>query len=191
MSARIAWDVSSEDITDPSEAEALILETLNMVTVHGTRGITIWLGPTGADRDDMVLRLDLDPEPGREPIDTIEEIETLPEITTETLGAASVRWLPDNLIAVDPAIVGVAIKVMEDSSEDLVDITASEVRLTIPEAIALAREYVSTNQRPTQVPAKEQTIDLTWSSLPPIQVSSSHQTTRTGESSSAEAEPER
>jgi len=190
MSARIAWDVSSEDITDPSEAESLILETLNLVTVHGTRGISIWLGPTGADRDDMVLRLDLDPEPGSEPIDSIEEIEALPEITVETLGAASVRWIPDNAIAVDPAIGGVDIKVMEDSSEDLVSIPAAEARVTIPEAIALAKEYVSTSQRATQIPAKEQIIDLIWSSLPPIQVSSSHET-RTAESSSGEAEPER
>jgi hypothetical protein len=176
MSARIAWDVSSEDITDPSEAESMILETLNMVNVHGTRGITIWLGPSGADRGDMVLRLDLDPEPGTDPIDSIEDIETLPEVTSETLGAASVRWLPDLSIAVDQAIAGVDIKVMEDSGEDLVDIPAAEARVTIPDAIAVAREYVSTSERPTQLRTKDQVIDLTWSSLPPIEISSSHET---------------
>jgi len=50
--------------------------------------------------------------------------------------------------------------------------------VTIPEAIALAKEYVSTSQRPTQFSSKGQAIDLTWSTLPPIQVSILHHETK-------------
>lgn len=161
MSARIAWDVASEDVTDPAEIETLIVETLNMVNPHGTRGITMWLGPIGAVRDEMELRLDLDPEPGRKPVDSIEEIENLPEVTAATTGAAAVRWLPENLTAVDPASPGVDIVVMVDSSDDLVRVPARQARMTIPAAIRLAQEYAVTGQRP-DLHAPEGSTEAEW-----------------------------
>ncbi|THV35704.1 hypothetical protein [Glycomyces buryatensis] len=170
MSARIAWDVASEDVTDPAEIASLIVETLNMVNPHGTRGITMWLGPIGAERDDMTLRLDLDPEPGGVPVASMEEIETLPEVTAETIGAAAVCWLPEGLIAVDPDIPGADITVMVDSSENLVHVAASEARVSIPEAIRLAQEYATTGQRPDLPAEQENSVGARWAPQPEMPV---------------------
>lgn len=159
MSVRISWDVSSEDFEDSQELLDFLIETLNLVNPHGTRGITLWLGPVSASRDDMPLRLDLDPEPGAEPVASIDAIAELPEVTLNTVGAASARWLPDDLTAVDPAFTGSEIAVMEDSGQELSIIRAELVRISIPTAIDLALEYFQSGSRPANVH---------WQVIPPV-----------------------
>lgn len=102
MSVSVWWDVSGEDFLDSTELTEFIIESLNLVTPQGTRGFTLWLGPLGSDPVDMPLRLDMDPEPGSVPVDSIEAIADLPEIILEDVqGAAAVRWLPDGLLVWD------------------------------------------------------------------------------------------
>lgn len=158
MSVRVSWDISTEDIEGPDELSEFIIETLNLVNPQGTRGISLWVGPPGAVREDMPLRLDLDPEPGSPPVASIEMIAELPEITHATVtGAASVRWIPNGLVADDPAFPRRDIAVMEDSGQALSTVPADLVRVSIPTAIRLAAAYARTGERPE---------GIAWQALP-------------------------
>jgi hypothetical protein len=149
---RIWWDVAGENFADPDELVAFIVETLNLVNPQGTRGLTFWMGPDDAERKDMPLRLDLDPEPGAGPFTSFEEIAELPEITLATVsGAAAVSWLPDDLVAVEANFEGRDIAVMEDSGQGLVTVPAARARVSVPSAISAAVDYLRTGDRPANV----------------------------------------
>jgi hypothetical protein len=148
---RIWWDVAHQDLTDELELQERIVETLNRVNPWGTRGITMWLGPAGAEHEELPMQLDLDPEPGAEPVPTIEAIGDLPPVTAATVGAARVMWLPDHTHAIEPGFAGREIQVMTDSSEGLVAVSAAQARVSILTALRLAAEYGRTGVRPASI----------------------------------------
>lgn len=152
MSVDAWWDVSGSTFEDAEALTEFIIGTLNKITPQGTRGFTLWLGPAGTDPDDMPLRMDLDPDPGADPVESIEAIADLPRITLENVeGAAAVRWLPSELMAVDSEFTGRDIEVMEYSGEELVHVPANLARVSIPTAIQIAVHYVQTGERPTEI----------------------------------------
>jgi hypothetical protein len=150
MSIQAWWDVSGDRFDDAGSLTDFMIESLNLVTPHGTRGFTLRLGPVGSAPADMPLRLDLDPDPGSAPLTSVAAVLELPEITLATVeGAAAARWLPQQLVAVDDAFTGCDIHVMEDSGQPLLEVPAAMVRVSVATAIGLAVEYCESGTRPT------------------------------------------
>jgi len=148
MSVDVWWDVSGSTFEDAEALTEFIIGSLNKITPQGTRGFTLWLGPVGTDPDDMPLRMDLDPDPGASPVESIEAIADLTRITRENVeGAAAVRWLPAELMAVDAEFTGRDIEVMEYSGDELVHVPANLARVSIPTAIRIAVAYCQSGER--------------------------------------------
>lgn len=134
----------------PAGAHGLHGRVAHLVTPQGTRGFTLWLGPLGSRLDDMPLRLDLDP--GAAPIESMDAIADLPEITADNVrGGAAARWLPDEHFAIEADCPGVDLQVMESSHRDLLTVPATLARISVRTALRLAADYCTTNERPTGV----------------------------------------
>ena len=129
MSHEIQYDSSSVAVDTGDEAEEFLRNAQEIRNNWGTRGMTFWLGPAGADPDDFPLRIDLDPD----------------------ACAAAIRWIPEDLVGVVPDFEGQAIRVLEDSSEPLVDIPADLVHADLETARRVAARYVETGERPDLV----------------------------------------
>jgi hypothetical protein len=129
MAHSVRWDINQEPLATAEETAAFIDEQLKMVNPHGTHSVTLWLGPEGAKRRDMPLRLDIDPE----------------------AGAAAVRWIPDGLVAVEPEVEPRDLSVCESSDKPLVTIPANVARTSIETARQIAIDYVTTDAMPSRI----------------------------------------
>lgn len=130
MNYVIQWDVAERDVGNGDEVLEFFVERAGLVNNWGTRGMTYWLGPAGAEPEDFPLRVDIDPD----------------------AEAAAIRWLPDDLVGVDTEFhQNKPIHVLEDSGDPLVEIPAELVCTSIDTAKKVAAEYVETGQRPTCV----------------------------------------
>lgn len=134
MSYRIWWDIADHTVHTGDDVRQFLTDSADKVNNWGTRGMSYLLGPADDEVDDFPLRIDVDPD----------------------AGAAAIRWLPDNLVAVTDYHHGAPIHVLEDSGDPLVEIPAELVRATINTAKTAAAEYVDTGQRPAS---------LTWRSV--------------------------
>ena len=126
MTYRVSYDICQEDLPTV-EAGVEFLDGLSgMVFAHGRRAATYWFAPS--DATDDVLRLDLDLD----------------------LGRAAMRWLPEDLHAVelDP---DEPIVVLESSDAPLVTIPAALARVSSQTVRQSVIEYLSTGRRPTNV----------------------------------------
>ena len=81
--AHVWWDINTETVDSPDDAEGLVYETLTRVFPDGGHGFTSWWAPRSASqREDCRLRVDLDTESGR----------------------AAVQWLPTGETAFEPGV---------------------------------------------------------------------------------------
>lgn len=127
MKTTIQWDIADTSVDTGTEAIEFIDEQSTLFNNWGTHAFALWFGPAGTAWSELPLRIDIDPD----------------------AGAAAIRWLPDNLVAVTDYHYGAPIHVLEDSGDPLVEIPAELVRASIDTAKAAAAEYVDTGQRPT------------------------------------------
>lgn len=129
MSYEIQYDISSVPVDTGDEAEEFLRNAQEIRNNWGKRGMTFWLGPADADPDDFPLRIDIDPD----------------------ADAAAIRWIPENLVGVVPGFESRPIRVLEDSSEPLVDIPANLVHSDLETARNAAARYIETGERPDLV----------------------------------------
>lgn len=129
MTHSVRWDINEEPITNAAALAAFFDEQLQMVNPFGTRSVSVWLGPEGAKRRDMPLRLDLDPD----------------------TGLAAVRWLPDHTHATEPGIEPRDITVCEASDKPMITIPAAIAQVSITTARTIANDYVQGDQKPNIV----------------------------------------
>ncbi|MEV4704501.1 Imm1 family immunity protein [Actinoplanes sp. NPDC049316] len=130
--ARAWWDIHTETVDSPDDAEALVYDTLSRVFPHGGHGFTSWWGPLPTDqRDDSPLRVDLDVESGR----------------------AAVQWLPTKQTAVEPGVTAhhSPLLVTECTDYPPIQVPADRALVTPGAAIRAIREYIETGQQPTNL----------------------------------------
>jgi hypothetical protein len=128
--ARVWWDINTETVDSPDDAEGLVYEILTRVFPHGGHGFTSWWGPTlASQREDCRLRVDLDMESGR----------------------AAVHWLPTGQTAFEPGVAAhhSPLTVTECTDYAPIKIPAERALVTPGVAIRAVRQYVETGGQPT------------------------------------------
>lgn len=130
MKTTIHWDIADTSVDSGDEAAAFVEEQCGLVNNWGTRGFALFFGPAGTVWSKLPLRIDID----------------------AGYGAAAIRWLPENLVAVgNDSVHHESIEVAESSDRELATIPAELVRDSIDTAKQVAAEYVDTGQRPTSL----------------------------------------
>jgi hypothetical protein len=126
MAYRVRFDICRDELPDVAAVQAFLDERPKRWAPHGGRANAYWFASGGAED---VLRLDIDYDNGR----------------------AALRWLPDATHAVELPEIG-PIVVLESSDRDVVTIPAELARVSAETAHRAVVEYVTTGQKPMNVP---------------------------------------
>lgn len=139
LGAGVRWDINSENIDSPDEAETFLNEMAERWTLPGEGdavvlgALVLWWGQPVIDPHswEAVLRVDLHTPTGR----------------------AALRWLPTGQIGAqadftpDPR----PMQLLESSYQPPIEVPGHLARVTATTAVRAVREFVRTGQRPTCV----------------------------------------